>query len=809
MVIQNNLPAANAKGYLNKNVSGVKKASEKLASGFRINRAADDAAGLGMSENLRSQIRGIRQSIRNTQDGINLVQTFEGALGETVHIIHRMGELAVEAANGTFDNDIDRTAVQLEFKNLKSEIDQIADTDFNGLCMLNGGRMADGFTYVSKHGTTWMSPSDLSFPENGLVSTFRHTEGFPDIEMNIEILPEAKDRIIYDKELARAFTGLNNISVRSYYNDGVPEFSLVGLDEGDENVYSIRTEDGVGIISITTSTGKTIDVAKVTCTELPHYASTSAVGRWDSSSAASGSYLQPDPNDPANSGFNLSKWKETYVDGDTATRAERQAYLDWIKATSARGTLTNDKVFDNDADKQVMTWNVDGKTYELPVDADGKPLSSSGVSVPVYPDTSHGPQIYYGNVHFYKDDEDFKPEGDIYVRLYWSTDYNMVSGSWNGRQVTAGDPSMSKEFYLNTWLDHGNESITLTYDKASGMWYDNLGGEGDKHPASYYGITDRYYSDTEYNRKYGYEARNLYHFYESDGKLPDGFKLSVSVTTPYYRSSSSSGMQFYPNMKNDDLTMDEYDPDNPAAGGVDYKVARDGATYTYDGTEQPDGTFGAWRDEEGNVVDLEAEGIYLPESFSSYSTLPFHDGMKITVSNPTMSGVDYIQARILAYDNDVNAYDRVYDNITYSEDLILQVNSRSKDAMEFTFSYNSSGLGDLQSDLNCTAKGLGITDLSLNTQEEANRAIDQLGYALNKVSMIRSSFGAIENRLNNKINYLENAADNTTASESQIRDADMASEMMNYTKNSVLQQAAQTMLAQTSHQPEGILQLLG
>ncbi|MCH5208055.1 MAG: flagellar hook protein, partial [Oscillospiraceae bacterium] len=132
MIVQHNMNAINAYNKLNANVAGLKKSSEKLASGYRINRAGDDAAGLAISEKMRSQIRGLNQAVRNSQDGINMIQTFEGAAQETHNILQRMKELAMESANGTYDNSVDRAAIQLEFEQLNDELNQIADTDFNG-----------------------------------------------------------------------------------------------------------------------------------------------------------------------------------------------------------------------------------------------------------------------------------------------------------------------------------------------------------------------------------------------------------------------------------------------------------------------------------------------------------------------------------------------------------------------------------------------------------------------------------------------------------------------------------------------------
>ena len=138
MIINHNMNAMNAHRNMNSSTIAQGKAMEKLSSGLRINRAADDAAGLAISEKMRSQIRGLNQASRNAQDGISMIQTAEGALSETQAIGQRMRELAVQSANGTY-TDEDRALINQEFLQLKSEIDRIAtDTEFNGNKVLNG-----------------------------------------------------------------------------------------------------------------------------------------------------------------------------------------------------------------------------------------------------------------------------------------------------------------------------------------------------------------------------------------------------------------------------------------------------------------------------------------------------------------------------------------------------------------------------------------------------------------------------------------------------------------------------------------------
>ena len=140
MVVQHNLSAMNSTRLLGVNQSSLSKNLEKLSSGYAINRAGDNAAGLAISEKMRSQIAGLNQASTNSQDGISMVQTFEGALQETDSILQRMKKLATQSANGTYDEKVDRAAIELEYKQLCDEIDDIANTDFNGVVVLSTGK---------------------------------------------------------------------------------------------------------------------------------------------------------------------------------------------------------------------------------------------------------------------------------------------------------------------------------------------------------------------------------------------------------------------------------------------------------------------------------------------------------------------------------------------------------------------------------------------------------------------------------------------------------------------------------------------
>ena len=139
MIVQHNMTAANTNRQLGITAGNLAKTAEKLSSGYRVNRAGDDAAGLSISEKMRAQIRGLEQASTNAQDGISLIQTAEGALNEVHSILQRMRELTVQAANDTNVTE-DRASIERELEELTSEINRIASqTEFNKMKLFSGG----------------------------------------------------------------------------------------------------------------------------------------------------------------------------------------------------------------------------------------------------------------------------------------------------------------------------------------------------------------------------------------------------------------------------------------------------------------------------------------------------------------------------------------------------------------------------------------------------------------------------------------------------------------------------------------------
>lgn len=224
MVVQHNLTAANTNRQLGITTNGLQKSTEKLSSGYKINRAADDAAGLSISEKMRNQIRGLNKASDNAQDGISLVQTAEGALNEVHSMLQRMSELAVQAANGT-NATTDRTALNDEVQQLKTEIQRVGSTtQFNKMNILDGGFSAgakkalqvgaNANQTISIAISALKSVVGLSLQEDLKISTATHAQSaITTVQSSIEKLSTLRSKLgAVQNRLEHTVANLDNIS---------------------------------------------------------------------------------------------------------------------------------------------------------------------------------------------------------------------------------------------------------------------------------------------------------------------------------------------------------------------------------------------------------------------------------------------------------------------------------------------------------------------------------------------------------------------------------------------------------------------
>ncbi|MFG0319737.1 MAG: flagellin [Planctomycetota bacterium JB042] len=221
LVINNNVASLNARQNLAQVTNNLSKNYKRLSSGLRIATASDDAAGLAISERLRSQIRGLSQASRNANDGISLTQTAEGSLNEVSSILNRLRELSVQANNGTL-TDTDKDSLQVEFSELVSEIDRIAQSiDFNGISLLDGQtssvEFAVGIGNVSGIDTISVTldsirTSDLSLSTLSIGSSGDISTAIANVDAAINTVSEFRGRLGATEN--RLSSTINNLAVQ-------------------------------------------------------------------------------------------------------------------------------------------------------------------------------------------------------------------------------------------------------------------------------------------------------------------------------------------------------------------------------------------------------------------------------------------------------------------------------------------------------------------------------------------------------------------------------------------------------------------
>ena len=243
MIINNNISAINTRNQLFVTNSAASKSMEKLSSGKRINRAADDAAGLSISEKMRAQIRGLLQAARNAQDGISLIQTAEGALDEVSNMLVRLKELAVQKANGTY-NDEDKANLALEMDSLAEEIQNIfTNTKFNGSSVLT----TSVAIVISDDGTTALT---IGATATSGITSLGSTSAVTDIETAIKNVNSA--RATYGAKQNRLESTVRNLKTTAE-NLQAAESRIRDTDMAEEmssfTKYSILIQAGTAMLA--------------------------------------------------------------------------------------------------------------------------------------------------------------------------------------------------------------------------------------------------------------------------------------------------------------------------------------------------------------------------------------------------------------------------------------------------------------------------------------------------------------------------------------------------------------------------------
>ena len=669
----------NSNRYYGINNSGLSKSLEKLSSGFKINRAGDDAAGLAVSEKMRSQIAGITQGVRNAQDGISMIQTFEGALTETDSILQRMKTLADQSANGTYQDDVDRDAIQLEFDQLNDELNQIADTDFNGVIVLNGGEMADGLEAVDGKFDYKNAAGQIADKKAAIEKEIADIQATTPEDVGANA---AKWNSVDD-------IGFNATNAAKMWDD-------LGIDENVKDVDITFTFDGT---------------------------------TWKATSAKAYNGLDEDGN-------------------DVLDTTDKNVAMDDDK----KGTLIDDA-------------KIDLSKITVAVASKGAGTGEGGFTV----STSAGKEV--------------------------------ANAVFDATDLKVGD-TVTLNFANPSGKTYAPKNVGLTddsFDELNGK-FSIADGKGVVSGGALKALTD-----TNMNQDYKKILDDLngtaidLQVAESATPVAGG----VSATVKNATLTGASGAVYTLTITNDKLTI----ANQAAIGGVAASTSL---------AEIDLGKFTQLAPGTAGQVDTSFKLAFDNYNAADPTKVP---DVSMTAGEPDTAAIDAkaaeLQDKLAALDKEgvsvSNAYKNAAIPMTYTDHIILQTGARSKDAVDFTFNYSSSGMGELEANMNCSARedGLGTASLSLRTAKDANHAIDRIDHAINKVSMVRATFGAVQNRLEHKIDNMNVTKENLTSAESRIRDTNIAEEMANFTRNQILSQASQSMLAQANSLPQGALQLLG
>ena len=342
MVVQHNLTAMNSNRMLGLTSAAQAKSTEKLSSGYKINRAADDAAGLSISEKMRKQIRGLTQASANAQDGISTVQTAEGALTEVHDMLQRMNELAVKAANGT-ESESDRTAIQQEIDQLTTEIDRVAETTkFNETYLLKGDSSAPKGTSYSYKTFATSAKAAATFTQDAASG------------INLTVAMENADKVNQDdqNELLKALrdsgvsvtaksewdpnkTGGAGAKTTTYslsLNGKAGELYDITQDKTDAKKFIISTKDGIKLGSISADGFKATatDAADASATVIMNASTVKAA----KSTAHGAAYYDKDGNKISENDlenyFATSYAGKTTTVGDVSARADAKQVYDAV-----------------------------------------------------------------------------------------------------------------------------------------------------------------------------------------------------------------------------------------------------------------------------------------------------------------------------------------------------------------------------------------------------------------------------------------------------------------------------------------------
>lgn len=796
MIIQHNLEAMNSMNCFGRVNKVFSKSTEKLSSGYKINRASDDAAGLTISEKMRWQIRGLNQSGRNINDGISYCNVAEGALGEIHSMLERMKELSVQAANDT-NTDMDRDALDQETQQLKSQIDKIfEDTMFNtqkiwceayipsadgtptDFSFYNAtddrGTYVGGIEYMN-HRYSW---EDLGIGYDRATLTFTKTDTF-----------KIDGTILKDD----GSTDMDNYSSKASFT--IKTVAGQGLTTAQKTYDWSAEDDGIAIDGIIT-TSKTKEEGNTTW---------AALGLTKGNDVKAGTYT-----------FNYFGMEVSfYVKED----ASWTTFVDGINNDRVKLDWHSDNVGYNNKQSADIT-KLNSQVVKV-TNANKDKVSTSGYGISAKRDTL----------------------GIVYDKNYQSSvKWNDISDNDTGRNFinswgTNEHGGSGNSDNIGTSDDNGSSKVTIS-DDCTYRFDDSASGGF----INFDFVLDKTGSTESILKDLGYSRINV-STYAATSAVVNNTGTGTAGNT-----SATAGSNFDFNTQRDILgrqfasdteriTAGTAKIDNgksvislsAANGNPDYEltyngdIAKELSSSIKDAVEQIKNAYKNSGANNGIPQDTDNLGL------KSYSFI-FKSGTDAISVSYDLSKLTYDDVKNLSGDADfdnlakdifnansditLSANGDAYQVLTpvnasvsearvkngvmvdgYVQDLNIQAGALSGQNIEIEYDY-------------LRASNLGLSGISLKIADDSQSAINQVDKAIDRVSTERSKFGAYVNRLEHAYNVNMINSENTQASESRIRDTDMSKEMLEYSKNNILSQVGQTMLAQCNQNKNMVMQLL-
>ena len=784
MVVKNNMSALSALNTLNTNTTALSKSLKKVSSGMKINSAADDASGYAISEKMRVNIRSLNQANANAQNGSSMMKVAEGAVSSTVEILKTLKEKAINAANDT-NTDADRQTIQKELDQSIDQIDDNANVTFNGKYLVDGSKNSKGAaTYTA---LTNQSLSQDTTADTKLVDLASRSGDSLELAVNDQV---TVSYVQAGKTYSASFKITEDSTLQDIFNaaEDIDKDSKIFATSNNE---AVKAAGGVTSASSVSAEEKAIDYLKSQLANGGGATTFTAAGKYTST----GKYLGTGGTIGNGAGTPADITAESYKDPNGDVYDAGSLYTGLVnadkavaKAETALGTKTTGgsaKVL-NDALTKAGISDWDGTAASLETSAMAEKLKTA-LADPTNDKLQASLDAYREDV---ADLDTAKSNFDTAYTAY--TDAQ--------KQLTALEAQKAiddKQAEVNALADSLKTVMGISIDNAAanGKYsaIQSIAPDGVVTPAT---ATTALNSDANKTAAKEQFAKDIAAAISANAaaNVNTTVKDELDKVVGAYFKDATNKITADTTSLSEAVTALRTLKKDKAPDSADLKAAQEQVVSKFTGPAILSGnTVGV--NAAGNVVETASgeKGITITANQAGIGGQI--SGFNISVSDSEGKVKKSANASLDAFSETVRAQNKSEDNA-----VSLQVGANANQSIKI-------GLTDMRSEA-LGLKGADGTTLNISTQTKANAAINVLDNALAKALDQQTTIGSVESRLEYTQSNLTTASENVTAAESVIRDADMAKEMTEYTKNNVLMQAAQSMLSQANQSASNALSLL-